>query len=51
MPEVKPKTFPDPDIHRCGACHAGRHTDCSGWCFCPCDEGRLIPDEPKTEKR
>lgn len=22
--------------HRCGACQRGEHTNCSGWCFCPC---------------
>lgn len=27
---------------RCGACSAGRHVDCSGWCFCGCGYGRAL---------
>lgn len=26
--------------HRCGACSAGKHEDCSGWCFCDCEHNR-----------
>jgi len=26
--------------HRCGACSAGRHQDCSNWCFCDCEHNR-----------
>jgi len=28
-----------PVHHRCGACKAENHPDCSGWCFCPCGYG------------
>jgi hypothetical protein len=21
----------------CGACSAGKHEDCSGWCYCDCE--------------
>lgn len=26
--------------HRCGACSAGKHVDCSNWCFCDCEHNR-----------
>lgn len=26
--------------HRCGACSAGKHADCSNWCFCDCEHNR-----------
>lgn len=28
---------PNSKDHRCGACSAGNHVDCSGWCFCDCE--------------
>ena len=29
--------IPNSKDHRCGACSAENHVDCSGWCFCDCE--------------